>query len=80
MDYQDYVKIQECTLPTGIHTRVNEEIRISSAYRRYANPHFESWGWETIVWKNENVEYVYDPVNSPEQVVNLHIEILNEFL
>ena len=48
LDYQEYAK-SNGQLSTGIHTRINSTQRISSIYRRYSNPHFEQWAWETFL-------------------------------
>ena len=78
MEYQEYVK-QVGSFPTGIHTRINTKYRISSIYRKYANPFFEEWGWETFLWYNDKIEREYEVKNSSEEVINLHIEILDNF-
>ena len=38
---------------TSIHTTINENYRISTIFRKYANSNFTSWAWETLVWKKE---------------------------
>jgi hypothetical protein len=79
MNYKEHAKENETNLPTGIHTRINNDLRISSIYRRFANPHFESWGWETYLWNGDRIENQYDVLHSADRVVDLHIEILKEY-
>jgi hypothetical protein len=79
MDYKDYAIETESALSTGIHTRINSELRISSCYRRFANPHFESWAWETFLWNGDRIEKEYDTLNSADQVVDLHSRIVREY-
>lgn len=76
MDYKE----NRQDISTGIHTRVDKNIRISSIYRRYANANFEVFGWETILWIGDQIEYTYSPLDSAEEVINQHITILNEFV
>jgi hypothetical protein len=66
MGYKNYAKETESNLPTGIHTKINNDLRISSIYRRFANPHFESWGWETFLWNSDRIDEQYDVLNSAE--------------
>jgi hypothetical protein len=76
VNYKDYVRETESDLPTGIHTRINSDLRISSIYRKFANPYFESWAWETFLWNGNKIENQYDTLTSAEQVIDLHTEIL----
>lgn len=77
-NYQEYAKLLS-GLPTGIHTRISDHYRISSAYRRFANAFFESWGWETLLWVDDKIEYQYKILHSLEDVVNLHTKIHSYF-
>lgn len=63
----------------SIHTKLSKTIRISSAYRKFANSNFESFGWETFLWNGDNIEIQYIILHSPDEVVNLHIIISNHF-
>ena len=76
MNYKNHAREQETTIPTGIHTRINDKKRISSCYRKFANIHFERWGWETFLWDGDRVENQYDVKDTADDVVNLHMEIL----
>ncbi len=40
LGYKGYAK-ENGSMSTGIHTRIDQNKRISSIYRRYENPHFE---------------------------------------
>lgn len=76
MSYKYHARETESNLPTGIHTRINNDLRISSVYRRFANHHFESWAWETFLWNGDRIEEQYDTLHSADQVVDLHTKIL----
>jgi hypothetical protein len=78
VDYKDYARETETTLPTGIHTRINNDLRISSCFKRFSNPHFESWAWETFLWNGERIEQEYITLNSADQVVDLHTRIIKD--
>lgn len=78
MGYRNFVK--EHALPTGIHTWINKDFRISSVYRRFGNEHFESYGWETILWNGEHIDNQYDVIESADLVIDLHAKILKSFL
>lgn len=79
MNYKDHAKETELNLPTGIHTRINNNLRIFSCFRRFANPFFESWAWETFLWNGDKIEKEYGTLESADQVVDLHTEILNGY-
>jgi hypothetical protein len=79
MDYKDYARETETNLPTGIHTRINNDLRISSCFRRFSNPHFESWAWETFLWNGDRIEEEYGTLTRADQVVDLHIKILTDY-
>lgn len=65
--------------PTGIHTRINETTRISSAWREYGNEHFTQRAWETFLWENERIIEEFDTLRNADNVVDLHLEILNRY-
>lgn len=77
LDYKEYARVNN-HLDTGIHTRINSTKRISSIYRRYSNPHFEQWAWETFLWEGDRIAKEYNTLHDVESVVNLHCEIVNE--
>jgi hypothetical protein len=60
---------------TSIHTRVNNQFRISSIWREYSNPYFQQWAWETIVWKRtedkESIDYQASNLTI-EETLSLH--------
>lgn len=64
---------------TTIHTRLKGAYRISSSYRKFANPNFESWGWETLLWNYNEIIEEYPIVNSVDGVMNLHNKIESTF-
>lgn len=78
MQYQDYAK-QKGYFATGIHTRITDSYRISSAYRRFSNPHFISLGWETILWIDDKITHQYKVLNNADDVINLHAKIQDHF-
>lgn len=78
MKYTDYAKQQENrSLKTEILTRINDNKRISSCFRKFANSHFKKWGWETFLWDEDLIVEQYAVLSTADEVVNLHIEILN---
>ncbi len=78
MDYREYAK--ELThLNTNIITALDKNYRISSIYRRYSNQYFESWGWETFLWCDDKIEKEYPVLDSADDVVTLHTEIMQDF-
>jgi hypothetical protein len=79
MGYRDYSKeVGFCR--TGIHTLLNSEYRVSSAYRTFANPHFETWAWETFLWKGDRIEKEYPTLENADRVIDLHTIISKEVL
>lgn len=78
--YLDYEKFARANgnMSTGIHTRINQDKRISSIYRKYYNPHFEQWAWETFLWDGDKIIKEYDSLLSAEAVINLHCQIVSE--
>lgn len=80
MDYKQYARKIDMSLSTGIHTNINKDYRISSIYRKYSNPYFESWAWETFLWNGDRIEEQYDTLYTADQVVDLHTKIVSEFV
>lgn len=78
MGYRSHAKETSFPLRTGIHTKISNNLRISSSYRRFANQHFESWAWETFLWEGERIIDEYDTLMSADQVIDLHTEILKK--
>lgn len=74
-DYAKYVGV----FSTGIHTKISDKYRVTSAYRKFSNSYFESWGWETFLWVGDDIEHQYEVKNSAEDVVNLHTKIAKTF-
>lgn len=65
-------------VPTTIHTRINENMRISSVYREYKNEYFSQWGWETLLWENDIVKCDY--INRTiDDVIKLHADLYGEY-
>jgi len=62
-------------LGIGIHTRLNEDFRLSSIYREYSNQYFCEHGWETFLWKNNDIAKEYPSLDSADQVVDLHLQV-----
>ncbi|MGM1044726.1 MAG: hypothetical protein ACQEXX_01130 [Bacillota bacterium] len=62
---------------TSIHTRINDNKRISSCFRKFANAHFEKWGWETLLWDGDQIVEQYDVLSSADDVIDLHTGILD---
>jgi hypothetical protein len=69
----------ESSLSTGINTRINETVRISSIWRTYSNDNFSSQAWETFLWEGDKIAKEYDTLRSADSVVDLHLEILNNY-
>jgi hypothetical protein len=65
--------------PTDIHTRINDTLRISSAWRTYGNENFTSMAWETFLWEGERIIKEFDTLQNAENVVELHFEILSRY-
>ncbi|MCM3387209.1 hypothetical protein M3649_03570 [Ureibacillus chungkukjangi] len=78
MDYHELIR-EVGYLNTGINTRINEEFRISSIFRRYSNANFEGYGWETFLWNGNRIQKEYGVLYSADDVVNLHTKIAHEF-
>lgn len=77
LDYQEYAKLNG-QLNTGIHTRISNSQRISSIYRRYSNPYFEQWAWETFLWDGDKIVKEYDTFLNVVTVIDLHCQIVEE--
>lgn len=76
VNYKEYAKVDSSNvLNTKIFTKINSHLCISSIYRKYSNPNFELWGWETFVWNDDKIIRQYDVLDDAEDVVNLHSEI-----
>lgn len=73
------MRYKETEIPTGIHTRIDDRARISSAWRTYGNENFTSRAWETFLWVDEKIAEQYDTLRNAENVVDLHLEIMNEY-
>ena len=67
------------SLKTGIHTRINDTVRISSAWRTYGNENFETQAWETFLWDGEKIIGEYETFKNADTVINLHQDIINEY-
>ncbi|MNH66496.1 hypothetical protein D3C73_185270 [compost metagenome] len=76
MNYKDYAKQQVNPIKTWIRTRIDDNRRISSCYRKFENIHFERWGWETFLWDGDHRQNEYNVLDSAEEVVNLHARVL----
>ena len=74
-NYKEYAKIINDNLNTGINTRIADNYRVSSIYRKFSNGYFESWGWETFLWNGDKIEQQYRVLDSADDVVNLHSKI-----
>jgi hypothetical protein len=66
-------------MPTSIHTRVNDTTRISSMWREYGNENFQSRAWETFLWEGDRIKEEFDTLRNADNVVDLHLEILNRY-
>jgi len=77
MHYKYWMQGREdlSSLGTGIHTRLNENLRISSIYRAYDIQGMVTHGWETILWNKDKIVKQYDVLNDAETVVSLHLKI-----
>lgn len=71
---------KERDMPTGISTRIDDRARISSAWRTFANSNFETRAWETFLWVDEKIAEQYDTLRNADQVVDLHLEIMTDYL
>jgi hypothetical protein len=71
---------EQDSLPTGIHTRIDDRTRISSAWRTFANINFESRAWETFLWVDDKIAEQYDTLRNADMVVDLHLDIMNDYL
>ena len=67
-------------IPTTINTKINDKLRISSAYRRYGNSHFEIWAWETYLWEGEYIKEEYDTYHNSDEVLKLHARIFEKYI
>lgn len=79
MGYRDYAKQVDTSLQTGIHTRINKNLRVSSCFRKFSNSFFESWAWETFLWNGEKIEKQYNLLESADLVIDLHTQVVNEY-
>jgi len=64
---------------TSIHTRVNSTVRISSIWREYSNPYFQTWAWETIVWRGDKIAVQVDSMKSINEVMRIHKRLYDEY-
>ncbi|OMF38810.1 hypothetical protein BK133_00990 [Paenibacillus sp. FSL H8-0548] len=67
---------QDTDISTGIHTRINDTTRISSAWRTYSNENFKTRRWETFLWEDEKIKEEFDTLSTADAVVNLHLSIV----
>lgn len=74
------MQYKERDIPTGIHTRINDRVRISSAWRTFGNENFTTRAWETLLWVDEHIAEQYDTLRNAENVIDLHLEITNDYL
>jgi len=77
LDYKEFAKTNG-QLSTSIHTRINSTKRISSIFRKYSNPHFEQWAWETFLWDEDKIIKEYDIFMNVAAVVDLHCQIVSD--
>jgi hypothetical protein len=82
MNYKDMV-YKEIAEERGIchsviKTSISNTKAISSVYRRYSNPYFESWGWETFLWDGPRIEKEFDVLYSADDVMTLHARVYME--
>lgn len=70
---------KESNIPTSIHTRISDTVRISSMWREYGNENFQSRAWETFLWEGDRIKEEFDTLRNADKVVNLHLEILNRY-
>lgn len=59
---------------------MNDNYRVSSAFRKFSNANFENWGWETFLWNGEKIEHQYGLVNFADNVITLHSSIEKDYL
>ena len=52
--YRDYYEERETNFPTAIHTRINNQYRISTIFRR-ASTIEPMYFWETIIWDGDKI-------------------------
>lgn len=67
-------------IQTGIHTRIDDRARISSAWRAYGNENFSTKAWETFLWVDDKIAGEYDTLRNADYVVDLHLEIKTDYL
>ncbi|UUV25940.1 MULTISPECIES: hypothetical protein [Lysinibacillus] len=79
MYYKDFAE-EYGYCSTSINTRINTNYRISSIYRKFSNPNFEAWGWETLLWNDDNIEKQYNVLYGLESVVELHTKVSNQMI
>jgi hypothetical protein len=63
------------SIPTGIHTRIDDKVRISSAWRTFSNSNFNTQAWETFLWDGDRIIKEYSTSKDANDVVDLHIQI-----
>lgn len=74
------MKYKETEIPTGIHTRIDDRARISSAWRTFANANFQMKAWETFLWVDDKIAEQYDTSMNADMVVDLHLNIMTDYL
>jgi hypothetical protein len=68
------------SIPTGIHTRINDKLRISSAWRTFANEHFHTSAWETFLWDGDRIkDDSFPTLRDADSVVDLHYKIVDKY-
>lgn len=70
---------EQPSIPTGIHTRINDTLRISSAWREFGNGHFNNSAWETFLWEGDNIKEEYYTFLNAESVIDLHMKIYRQY-
>ena len=71
-EYQDYYGLNNTNFPTGIHTRINSQYRISTIYRR-ASTLEPMFFWETIIWDEDKI-FDQEAHYSIEKVLQYHYD------
>ena len=71
-EYKSYIEEKGTHFPTGIHTRINSQYRISTIYRR-ASTIQAMYFWESIVWDGDKI-YESESHNSIEGVLKYHYD------
>lgn len=71
-EYQDYYGLNNTNFPTSIHTRINNQYRISTIYRR-ASTLEPMFFWETIIWDNNKI-FDQEAHYSVEMVLQYHYD------